>query len=218
MKEGASREEERKESLWTEAPLPAGGRAVCPAPQDWSPEDTWALGAGDGPWGLEGGPGDPHSPTDQWGVLTGSLLIALEMSDREGGGNVCTWKAEGKIGLCELNRAVDWPSPSPYYHHAVVVVQSLSRVRLFATPRTAAFQASLSFTSSWGLLEIMFIELVMPSNHLIMDPIGRWVSVEAESVTRGQGSVEMINCVGKIPVRGGGSGWWVGERLSITLF
>ena len=171
-----------------------------------------------GPWGLEGGPGDPHSPTDQWGVLTGSLLIALEMSDREGGGNVCTWKAEGKIGLCELNRAVDWPSPSPYYHHAVVVVQSLSRVRLFATPRTAAFQASLSFTSSWGLLELMFIESVMPSNHLIMDPIGRWVSVEAESVTRGQGSVEMINCVGKIPVRGGGSGWWVGERLSITLF
>ena len=59
---------------------------------------------------------DPHSPTDQWGVLTGSLLIALEMSDREGGGNVCTWKVEGKIGLCELNRAVDWPSPSPTQH------------------------------------------------------------------------------------------------------
>ena len=45
-------------------------------------------------------------------------------------------------------------------------VQSLSRVRLFATPWTAACQASLSITYSWSLL--MFIELVMPSNHLIL--------------------------------------------------
>ena len=47
-------------------------------------------------------------------------------------------------------------------------VQSLSRVRLFATPRTAAHQASLSITSSWNLLKLMSIELVMPSNHLIL--------------------------------------------------
>jgi len=47
-------------------------------------------------------------------------------------------------------------------------VQSFSCVRLFATPRTTAHQASLSITSSWSLLKFMSIELVMPSNHLIL--------------------------------------------------
>ena len=47
-------------------------------------------------------------------------------------------------------------------------VQSLSRVQLFATPWTAAHQASLSITNSWSLLKLMSIELVMPSNHLIL--------------------------------------------------
>ena len=47
-------------------------------------------------------------------------------------------------------------------------VQSLSRVRLFATPWTAACQASLSITNSWSLLKLMPIVLVTPSNHLIL--------------------------------------------------
>ena len=47
-------------------------------------------------------------------------------------------------------------------------VQSLSRVRLFATPWIAAHQASLSITNSWSLLKLMSIESVMPSNHLIL--------------------------------------------------
>ena len=47
-------------------------------------------------------------------------------------------------------------------------VQSLTCVRLFATPWTAARQASLSITSSWNLLKLMAIELLMPSNHLIL--------------------------------------------------
>jgi len=47
-------------------------------------------------------------------------------------------------------------------------VQSLSRVRLFATAWTAARQASLSITNSQSLLKLMFIESVMPSNHLIL--------------------------------------------------
>ena len=46
-------------------------------------------------------------------------------------------------------------------------VQSLSRVRLFATPWTAAHQASLSITNSRSLLKLISIETVMPSNHLI---------------------------------------------------
>ena len=47
-------------------------------------------------------------------------------------------------------------------------VQSLSSVWLFATPWTAAHQASLSFTISQNLLSLMSIESVMPSNHLIL--------------------------------------------------
>ena len=48
-------------------------------------------------------------------------------------------------------------------------VQSLSQVRLFATPWTAARQASLYITNSRSLLKFMSIELVMPSNYLILD-------------------------------------------------
>ena len=47
-------------------------------------------------------------------------------------------------------------------------VQSLSHVRLFATPQTAALQASLTTTNSRSLLKLMSIESVMPSNHLIL--------------------------------------------------
>ena len=50
----------------------------------------------------------------------------------------------------------------------IVVVQLLSHIRLFATPWTAASQASLSFTITQSLLQLMPIELVMPSNHLIL--------------------------------------------------
>ena len=46
------------------------------------------------------------------------------------------------------------------------VVQSLSRVQLFATPRTATHQASLSSTISQSLIKFMSIESVMPTNHL----------------------------------------------------
>ena len=52
--------------------------------------------------------------------------------------------------------------------HIVVVAQLLSRVQLFATPWAAAPQASRYFTLSWSLLRLMPIELVMPSNHLIL--------------------------------------------------
>ena len=47
-------------------------------------------------------------------------------------------------------------------------VQSLSHVRLFVTPQTAACQAFLFFTISQSLLKLMPIESVMPSNHLIL--------------------------------------------------
>ena len=50
----------------------------------------------------------------------------------------------------------------------VAVVQSLSPVWLFTTPWAAAHQASLSFTVSRSLLKLVSIELVMPSNHLVL--------------------------------------------------
>ena len=53
---------------------------------------------------------------------------------------------------------------------SIVVVQSLSCVRLFVTPWTAACQASLSFTISQSLLKLMSIESVMPPNHPLSPP------------------------------------------------
>ena len=50
----------------------------------------------------------------------------------------------------------------------VVIVQSLSHVWVLVTPWTAACQDSLSFTISWNLLGFMSLELMMPSNHLIL--------------------------------------------------
>ena len=50
----------------------------------------------------------------------------------------------------------------------VVIVQLLCHVWLFVTPWTAACQASLSFTISQSFLKLMPIELVIPSNHLIL--------------------------------------------------
>ena len=49
-------------------------------------------------------------------------------------------------------------------------VYSLSHVQLFATHWTSACQTSLSLTNSQGLLKLMFIKSVMPSNHLILCP------------------------------------------------
>ena len=54
------------------------------------------------------------------------------------------------------------------YMYIFSSVQSLSHVRLFATPWTAAHQASLSITNSQSLLKLTYIGLVVPSNHLIL--------------------------------------------------
>ena len=56
----------------------------------------------------------------------------------------------------------------PIYHTETSSVQLLSHVLFFATPWTAAHEASLSITNSWSLLKLMSIELVMPSNYLIL--------------------------------------------------
>ena len=62
-----------------------------------------------------------------------------------------------------LNLQINWN-----LRDNVVVVQSPSRVRLFATPWTTACQTTLSFTVSQILLKLMSIESVTPPNHFIL--------------------------------------------------
>ena len=69
---------------------------------------------------------------------------------------------------CKESDMAEWLSSNDSYWKWLSSVQSLSRVWLFATPWTAAHQASLSITNSQSLLRLMFIESVMPSNHPIL--------------------------------------------------
>ena len=61
----------------------------------------------------------------------------------------------------------DWPELNRYLLQCVTVVQLPSHVQNFATPWNATHLVSLSFTTSQSVLKLMFIESVMPSNHLI---------------------------------------------------
>ena len=67
--------------------------------------------------------------------------------------------------VCWKDSRVLVPMPNA---QSVQSVQSLSHVRLFATPWTTAHQASLSITNYWSLLKLISIESVMPSSHLIL--------------------------------------------------
>ena len=114
-----------------------------------------------------------------------------------------------------LNRKARYNIPghiSPLY----IVVQSLSQVQLFATPWTAACQASLSITNYRSLLKLMSIESVMPSNHLILcHPLlllpsifpesgsfpMSWLFVSGGQSTRASASVLPMNIQGWLPLR-----------------
>ena len=102
--------------------------------------------------------------------------------------NWTLWNSQKKTGrsLFDMNCSNIFFSPSPrimeiktktngtylnskaFAQQRKESVQSLSHLRLFATPWTAACQASLSITNSWSLLKLMSIESVMPSNYLIL--------------------------------------------------
>ena len=74
------------------------------------------------------------------------------------------WQIKLTITTTFQYRVINWTDMSCL----CVVVQSLSRVQLFATPRTAACQGLLSFTTAQSLLRFMSIESATPSNHLIL--------------------------------------------------
>ena len=86
-----------------------------------------------------------------------------------GGSLVAQWKES--TCQCRRCRFNPWVGKIPWKRKwqptPAQSVQSLSHVRLFATPWTAC-QVSLSITNSWSLLTLMSIELVMPSNDLIL--------------------------------------------------
>ena len=82
---------------------------------------------------------------------------------------------------CYPEKMHRWPVSTwkdAQHHKSFSSVQSLNCFWLFATPWTAARQASLSITNSWSLLKLMSIESVMPSNHLILcRPLLLWPSI-----------------------------------------
>ena len=81
-------------------------------------------------------------------------MIAACLLEKQGAGKLAIWTLIFHIHFTVISQFSS--------------VQSLSRVRLFGTPWTAARQASLSNTNSQNLLKLMSIESVMPSNHLIL--------------------------------------------------
>ena len=75
---------------------------------------------------------------------------------------------EQNPGLLHILYDLSHQGSPKYIHPQFSSVQPLSCVRFFATPWTAACQASLSTTNSRSLPKLMSIESVMPSNHLIL--------------------------------------------------
>ena len=95
-------------------------------------------------------------------------------------------------------------------------VQSLSRVQIFATPWSAACQASLSVTNSWSLLKLLSIELMMPSNHFILccplvllPSIFPSINVFSNKSDSASASVLPMNIQDRFPL-----GWTVGSPCS----
>ena len=110
----------------------------------------------------KGFPGDSDSKESSRNLGDPSSIPGLGRSPGEGNGNDewRNWWMDEKL----------WHSNTTEYYWAIVVVtaQSLSRVQLFVIPWMAACQASLSITNSQSSPKPMFIESMMPSNHLIL--------------------------------------------------
>ena len=97
-----------------------------------------------------------------WCTLNKLLFLYAPFSQNKDGQIINTFL------ICECYIEYMTISISFDTHLMIRSVQSLRCVRLFATPRAAAHQASLSITNSRTLPKFMSIESVMPSNHLIL--------------------------------------------------
>ena len=116
-----------------------------------------------------------------WGMCLAHIWGCVRVWPSGQCGSICTWLC----AMCRLPPHVStasepsgpWVSGAPseshgeaHTGHRVSLLFSHRRVWLFATPWTAARQASLSFAISQSLLKLMSIKLVMPSNHLVLHP------------------------------------------------
>ena len=103
-------------------------------------------------------------------VLIYSLTYCfIDCHDREGSQLGGPFRLCGPSGPCH-NHSTPLLHPESSHQSSSITQscpKSLSHVRLFATPWTAARQAFLSITNSWSLLKLMSIMSVMSSNHLI---------------------------------------------------
>ena len=90
-------------------------------------------------------------------------MVVRDWEERAGGNHCLMGLA---FQFCRMKRVLETSNGDGPVQFSSV--QSLSRVRLFATPWTAARQASLSITNSRSLLKLMSIESVTPSSHLIL--------------------------------------------------
>ena len=109
------------------------------------------------------------------GTLMGMQNGTAILEDKE---CVVSWKTKHTLTIWSSSctpwyfpKGAENMSTQRFAHRCLwFIVQSLSCAQLFVTPWTAAHQASLSFTISWSFLKLMSIELMMPSNHLILCP------------------------------------------------
>ena len=115
-------------------------------------------------WGLTQTPSEASAPTRIL-LLSEKALLTTAPSLEKPCGSHSVWERYLSLFHSQELRQDQVSDP---LSHLVVVVQSLSPVQLFMTPWTAAGQVSLPFTISQSLLRLMSIELVMPSNHLIL--------------------------------------------------
>ena len=106
--------------------------------------------------------------------LTSSLLLALHF--------LCSELDSTESVAATIHCTGPRPTMTP--GSWVVVVQSVSHVRLFVISWTAAHQASLSFTISQSLLKLMSIESVMPLNHLLISKLILWNHHHPNAKTR----------------------------------
>jgi len=98
-----------------------------------------------------------------WILQLNSLRAGLSVEDFTSATNA--WLKSVLVEICSFSLL---PNLSNHLALGFSSVQSLISVWFIATPWTAARQASLSITNSWNLLKLTSIELVMPSNHLIL--------------------------------------------------
>ena len=112
-------------------------------------------------------------------VLVAGVLVNFHENKQTSLANHIDWITQLKVETMSYSFSLDDQHPLALWGHmlsrgntvsicSVSWVQSLSHVRLFATPWIAARQASLSITNSQSLSKLMSIELVMPSSYLIL--------------------------------------------------